>query len=314
MELFFFIAETVLPVFVIIVLGYVLFRWKVVSEDFARAASQLVFTIALPCLVYKEIANANIAAIINLPYILFIYSTTLASVIAAWLLAKYAGYAPRQTGAFVQGSFRGNFAIVGIAILANTGDKQVMAQGALTLAFILPFYNILSVAVLTLPHKGAGKTGWTEILRIIYTNPLIIALVIGLLVNSTGFAMPQVLNKSINYVSAMAMPLALIGVGATLAAGSMSRIPLSAYLASVLKIAVFPAVLTIIAILAGYTGTVLLVLFVLFASPTAIVSYIMAEAMNGDGPLAGAIILISTMFSVITISAGLIILKWCALI
>ncbi|MBI2419370.1 MAG: AEC family transporter [Ignavibacteriales bacterium] len=314
LDSFLFIAATVFPVFIIILLGYFLFIRKIINKEFNSAASRLVFNIALPCLVFKEIANAPLDQMIDTGFVAFIYVATFLSAMLAWVIGlRFRGNGASQ-GAFVQGSFRGNFAIIGLALLGNTGNSLLMTKGAIALAFILPFYNVLSILVLALPLKQEKGITARGLLKEIYTNPLIIALLMGVLFSLLKIPLPDMVFRSAGYLSSMAMPLALIGIGASLAGSNIRHLPSGAFLAATLKVCIFPLILTVIAFFCGYKGDDLMVLFILFSSPTAIVSYIMADAMGSDSYMAGAIILISTILSIGSISIGLIILKSYALI
>ncbi|MEJ5263143.1 MAG: AEC family transporter, partial [Ignavibacterium sp.] len=121
--------------------------------------------------------------------------------------------------------------------------------------------------------------------------------------------LPSIVITTGNYLSELALPLALIGIGGSLNLEQIKKASALAFTSSVIKLIIIPLILTTIAFVFGYSGVDLGIMFILFASPTAIVSFIMAEAMGANSKLAGNIILISTLGSVFTIAAGILILK-----
>ncbi|MGB5287808.1 MAG: AEC family transporter, partial [Ignavibacteriaceae bacterium] len=184
----------------------------------------------------------------------------------------------------------------------------------IVLAFILPLYNILAVIILTVPLRKERKLNLRSTLIEIVLNPLIVAVIIGLPFSYFKLNIPSVLNLTAGFLSELALPLALIGIGGSLNLENIKKASGLAFTSSAIKIILVPTVLTLGASYFGFSGLDLGIMFILFACPTAIVSFIMAEAMGANSKLAGNIVLISTIASVITIAAGIVILKELSLI
>ena len=226
-----------------------------------------------------------------------------------WLIALVVSKNGRDQGSFIQGSFRGNFAIVGFAIIYNMFGNSGLGKAAIMLAFIMPLYNVLAIIALTVPVHKEKQVGIKRIIIEILKNPLLLAAVFAMPFSVCKITIPQFLFKPIEYLADITLPLALIGIGGSLNFESIKKDSKLAFIATVLKIVVIPLALTFLAIVFGFSGENLAVMFILFACPTAIASFIMAKAMNCNAELAGNIIVLTTLGSVLTISLGIFILK-----
>ena len=303
-----FSLTLVAPVFLIVALGYFLKRIGVINENFVSVSSKIVFTISLPALIFIEVSSIHLEEILNVNLILFVYAGTLVTFAAVWITAGFFTRAGKDKASFIQGSFRGNFAIVGLAIIVNYYGIDNLGKASLVLAFTIPLYNILSVIALTVPlkekeHKYSNT--FFEILK----NPLIIAVFAAIPFSYFGIIIPGFLKTSIGYLSALALPLALVGIGGFLSFSNITKESSLTVISTILKLLVFPAIMTFAAYLLDFRGIDLGIIFILFACPTAIASFIMAEAMGANSRLAGNILLLTTLVSVVTITLGLFILK-----
>jgi hypothetical protein len=303
-----FSLTLVAPVFLIVALGYFLKRIGVINENFVSVSSKIVFTISLPALIFLEITSIHLEEILNIGQIAFVYAGTLITFGIVWFIAGFFTKDGKDKASFIQGSFRGNFAIVGLAIIVNYYGIDNLGKASLVLAFTIPLYNILSVIALTVPlkekeHKYSNT--FFEILK----NPLIIAVFAAIPFSYFGIIIPGFLKTSIGYLSALALPLALVGIGGFLSFSDITKESSLTVTSTILKLLVFPAIMTFAAYLLDFRGIDLGIIFILFACPTAIASFIMAEAMGANSRLAGNILLLTTLVSVITITLGLFILK-----
>jgi len=291
-----------------IAVGYALQRFNIINQNFNSISSKIVFNIALPALVFNEVVKVDISNIMDFKLIEYIYVGTFVTFLLAWGIAVFFKTDPESKGAFIQGSFRGNSAIIGVALIGNA-SHAMLGKTSFMLAFVIPLYNILAVIALAFPMKHKKKLSKVQILNEILTNPLIICMFLAMVLSAFHFKMPEVLERSVSYLAALTLPLALIGIGSTLRNGSWKESPKLAITASLVKIVVCPILLTAGALYFGFRGGDLLILFILFSSPTAIVSYVMADAMGSNSRLSSSIVLISTILSIFTISAGLMLLK-----
>lgn len=285
------------------------------------AINAIAFNVAFPALLFREMAQASIAQVFHPALAIYGVGGTVLTFALTWLGAELFIKEKASIGAFVQGAFRGNYAIMGLAfitsILGHTG------KGILLTAFVIPAYNILSVALLTFRSRHAQGGSVLKAAASIARNPLIVGILLGLpfslfhipLFTSTS---TKFVATGIKYLSELATPLAMLAIGASISAGStLQRLP-KMLAAAAIKLVVSPLVLVGAAYhlrsTLSFSGEDLLVLFVLFGVPTAVASYIMASKMDADADLAAGILLITSLLSVFTITLGIYLFKASGLI
>jgi len=309
-----FTSNVVGPVFLLVALGYFVKKINVINENFVEVTSKFVYSVSLPALVFINIVEIDLSEAIDFNQIIYIYAATLFNFFIVWALSIPFIKEGKNLSVFVQGAFRSNFAIVGFAIVSKLFGSYALGKASLVLAFVLPLYNILAVIILTVPLRKERKLNLKNILYEIILNPLIVAVIIGLLFSYFKIIIPSVINSTVGFLSELALPLALVGIGGSLNLQNIKKAQGLAFTSSVIKVILVPLILTLGAYYFGFRGIDFGIMFVLFASPTAIVSFIMAEAMGSNSKLAGNIVLISTVASVFTIAVGIVILKELALI
>ncbi|MFH8132882.1 AEC family transporter [Pantoea osteomyelitidis] len=299
------------PNLLLLMLGVVLRRFRLLEDSFCDGATRLVFNLALPCLLFFSVATDHTSLMSNLPLALYGAVGTLLTFLLLELAAPLLVKNPRERGIFVQGGFRANSAIVGIAYASMAYGNEGVAVGSLFMAATVILFNVLSVITLTRSLSGGRQTapGLRAILRGIVTNPLIIALVVGLAWNFSGWSIPQPVIKTGGFLSGMALPLAMLCAGASLDWRMMFRTSNTAIYAAVARVLVVPVLLTLGGALCGFRGVALGVMFLFSATPTAAASYVMTRAMGGNATLAANIIAMTTVGSFFTTAIGLFVLR-----
>ena len=309
MENVLFTTNTVTPVFLLVFIGIFIKRIGIIDESFCRQSSNFVFTVAMPSLVFTKLSASDYSDAVNPLHIGYIYLTLISAFFLAFLLSLFFSKNGKNRGAFIHGSFRGNFAIMGLALIKNAFGPESLAEAALVLTFLMPVYNILGVLAISLPmHKESGLKPKRIILNIL-KNPLIIAVVLSLPFSFFRIPIPVMINSTLNYLAVVTLPLALLAIGGSLSFQGLKDDLSLSLPASVFKIVFMPLIFGTIAVIIGFRNLELAILFFLFAGPSAIATYPMAAAMGANERLAAHIILISTLGSIFTVSLGLYILK-----
>lgn len=309
LEQFIFSLGVIGPVFLLILLGIILKFIGLIDDKFVTQSSKLVFKIALPALIISKLSKTDFAQTFDLKIIYVAIVLTIMQFLIGWSFSKLLTKNPSYKGVFVQGSFRSNFAIIGLAILSNYFGSEILGKATIILAAVMPLYNILSVIALLMPHHSFSVKNIKKIVQELFTNPLILSVFIALPFSYHIIPMPTVIGTSLNYLSMIALPLALIGIGATFNFKSLKKASALSFASSGLKIILFPVLCIYISILLGFRGADLGILFIVFGAPTAIASFVMADAMKGDRKLAADIIVISSLFSLFTLSLGFTLLN-----
>lgn len=304
---FFHTLETTLPVFAMVFIGLGLRRLGWIDSAFIHTASALVFRATLPTLVFLSIVRADLETTLNPTLLAFFVVATLASFMLCWLWAlRTVPMADR--GVYVQGAFRGNCGIVGLALAASLYGDYGLSAGGLLLGVVIISYNALSVIVLTTYQPGQTAS-WTRILGDIIRNPLILAVVVAVPFAWSGLTLPAWLMTSGDYFASLTLPLALLCIGGTLSLSALRNDRKLAVSASIMKMVTLPVLCTLAAWMAGFGGRELGLMFLFFASPTAAASFVMVKALGGNDRLAANIVALTTLIASVTVTVGVFVLR-----
>ncbi|AHM75336.1 AEC family transporter [Yersinia hibernica] len=306
-----FAFSVTVPSLLMMLLGVLLRRFGLMDDRFCDGATKLVFNLALPCLLFFSVATNHVNLLDNLPLAIYGAVGTLVTFLLLEIAAKWLVKDPRERGVFVQGGFRANTAIMGLAFAMTAYGNEGVALGSMYLTVTVLLFNMLSVITLTrsLQTGQSGQVSKLALLRSIITNPLIIGLLCGVVYARTDLPIPQVLVQTGSYISALALPLALLCTGASLDWHAMFRSSNVAALSSTAKLFVVPILMTLGGLLMGFRGATLGIIFLFSATPTAAGSYVMTRAMGGNAVLAANIIAMTTVGSFFTTALGIYFLR-----
>ncbi|SDK88823.1 AEC family transporter [Pseudomonas indica] len=297
-----------LPVFAMLFLGILLKRLGLIDAHFVNTASGLVFNVSMPVMLFLAILHADLNTALQPAVIGYFVAATLAGFLLSWGWAIWR--CPRaDRGVYVQGSFRGNNGIVGLALATSLYGDYGLSLGGVLGGVVILSYNTLSVLVLEVYNPNV-KTSVRHILRSIFTNPLILGVLLAIPFAYWKIPLPGALIVSGEYLAKLTLPLALICIGGTLSLASLRASSHLAIGASLIKMVWMPLFATLGAFFCGFRGAELGILFLYFASPTAAASFVMAKAAGGNHDLAAAIIVITTLAAVVTTNIGLAVLQW----
>jgi malate permease and related proteins len=296
------------PVFTMVVLGFVLRRMNLIDEAFIATSSDLSFRLLMPSLLFFAILGADLDTAFQPKLVAYFFLATTLSFGIAWLWS-ICSVERKNRGVFVQGAFRGNGGIVGLALAANYYGDYGLSVGGVMNGLGIFLFNIFSIGILAF-YSESFETNLRSVIKSLVTNPLLIGVMGGLLGSYLNLELPTWLMTSGEYLGALALPLALIGIGGSLTLTSLRSGAGVAFRASLWKVFVSPILLTLLAALLGFEGRELGILFLFLASPTAAASYVLTRAAKGDEMLAASIIAMTTVMSVITIFLGLVALPY----
>jgi predicted permease len=305
------IINTVSPIFLIVVVGWTLRKIGVIQENFIKQSIKFVFNVTLPILIFLKLAVADFSTIFDSGIIVLVYGCMFIVFILGWLLARIFIKKGNGRGVFIQGGFWPNNVIIGLALIMNVFGEDAVSKMVMILVFLIPLDYMLSVVALTISDRQdkRGKA-MSEMIKTIALNPVIITAVAAIVFSLVRVPIPNVMIDTGNYIAAITLPLALIGVGGTMKIKHLQNTSFITLGALIMKLLVSPLIATTIGYLIGYTGTDLGIIFIIFACPTAIMSFVLANSMTPHGELAGNIVLTTTIASAITIPLGLMILTY----
>lgn len=290
-----------MPLFLVMVIGYLLRRKGMLTKEFCTAAEKFNFDVTLPALLIRDLSQIDIYSAFDLKFILYCALATSGFFGLVWLGARLFIRDKESVGAFVQVSCRSSAAVLGIALIQNmygtSGMAPMMIIGA------VPLFNIYSVLVLTLENPANKESGALKKALInIVKNPIIIGIFAGVLISLSGITFPTIVSKTISNIAAMASPLALIVIGATFEfKGALGKLKLSV-IASALKLMIIPAVFLGIAVLCGFRNEKMVAIMVMLCGSSTPSCYIMAKNMGGDAELSSSVVVLTTLLSAFTLT------------
>jgi hypothetical protein len=292
----------VLPLFMVIVLGYGLKRINFISDAFAANGNKMMFYIGLPVIVFRSIYRADIRELFDPGFVIAMTVITVVTAVAIWIFATPLIKDKPVRGAFVLSSFRGNQAFLGIPLMMNLAGDAGVIRVTMVVTFVLPIANILSVLLLASTCSKDKKVTVGGVLLTIIKNPIVITAAIGLGLVLPGIKLPMVADVTLDYIADMATPLALICIGASMKFTGFDKKFKYAVIGSFVKIVALPIAFALIGYLFGFRGYDLAAMTILGGVPSAIAGYSMVVEMGGDGYVASTIVLISTMLSAFTLT------------
>ena len=307
-----FSANVIVPIFLLIMLGYALTRLKVWDAHFLKIANNVCFKVLLPVLLFYNVATANIFEVFNGKLIIYVCLCACALCGLLFLIVPLFVKDKKRRGVMIQGTFRSNFLLFGVPLGLSIGGAAGSVLAAVVASFYVPVINMLSVISLYAFSDAENKSLKSALLGIV-KNPLVIGgvsgLVFSLIRNSIGFELPYMIDTTLSNIKSTATPLAFLILGGDLKFGNMLRNVKFSIFSVLGKTVLIPAMMLPISALLGFNQLEMAILVAVFATPNAVSSYAMARNYEADYDLAGEIITLGTLLSILTIFVFITITK-----
>lgn len=324
MENLVFSLNATLPIFALMVLGYLFRRIGLIDDKAASWMNKFVFKIALPVLVFRDLASQDFAGTWNGRFVLFCFGATTVSIALISLLSKLIVKDGAKRGEFIQASYRSSAALLGIAFIHNIYGDSAIGMGPLMILGSVPLYNIFAVIVLTVTAEkpgmselvAAGKSGTVTMEKAgmpetvvsgkvqgamlrstllgIITNPIIIGIFTGLAWSLIKLPQPKFFQTVVSNIAALATPLGLMSMGATFEFRKALKEIGPALVAAFIKLFGLAAVFLPIAVALGFKGEQIVAILVMLGSATTVSCFIMAKSMGHEGTLSSSVIMLTT--------------------
>lgn len=288
------IIETIVPIFFIIIFGYILQQKGLIKTQFIQEANRFVFLFSLPLLIFTGIMKSDIKDV-GLTSILSVIIPTIATLCLAFLLALTLGLKKGTLGSFVQTSFHGNITYIGLAVLFYMLGEEGLKKGSILIAFLILVNNTLAIAILSWTSQKHDNI-WRSLVSVVKT-PLIIATLVGMFLLYFNIPVPKLLMKSMGILANIALPMALIIIGASMSVGTIKSSFRLSGLVTVMKLMILPSLSFLFCYLYAIPFHDVLPGIILLATPTATTSFILANQLGGDTELASGVITLSTLLS-----------------
>ena len=331
MDTLLFAINAIMPIILLILLGYILKRISLLDEQWFKKGNKMIFRVCLPAMLFINVYNIESFSKINWTAVLYSELAIVVLFLIGILLAVLFVPDEKQKGVVVQSVFRSNFGIIGLPLAEALGGAEGVGIAAVLSAFSIPTFNVFATIAMTMFLKDkSGKVDVKGMIKKIVTNPLNIGVAIGLIVlairsfipvNTDGrlvFSLKESLPlvyKTVNNVSQICSPLALIILGGLFEFSAIQGRKKPIVIGTAARIFIAPLLgVGAVILLTKYTGfqmdrAAYPALLALFGSPMAVSSAVMAQEMDNDGVLAGQLVVWTSFFSIITLFVFILALR-----
>lgn len=306
-----FSLNATMPIFLMMVVGYVLKKINFIKETTVGDINKLVFRVFLPALLFTDLAKQDFVGMWDGSFVLFCSISTLVSIVVAFFLS-FVDKDKNDRGEFIQASYRSAAATLGIAFMTNIYDNVAMV--ALMILASVPIYNVVAVIVLSLtsPENKPNENHGLVIKRTfknVITNPIILGILVGLIWSLLKLDQPVIMERSLGYLSDLASPLALIGLGASFEFSEFKE-KLKPILCIIFnKLFLFCILFLPLGIFMGFRNDKLVAALIMLGSATTSSSYIMAKNMGHRGIISSSAVMLTTLLSAFSLTFWLFILR-----
>ena len=302
-----FSLNTVFPLLVMMAVGFTARRVGVISESAARQINACVFKIFLPLLLCFNIVDTELGASTDVRTLLYAFVTTLLCFGVLFFATPRLCRDRASCGVLIQGIARSNYAIFGIPLVMMMYPEGDTSIAVLMVAVVVPVFNVLSTVALMV-FGGEKGSPW-RIVKGVLLNPLILGTLAGFLLWYFRVPIPSLIETPLRSLGSIATPLALFILGASLDF-SKARANSKLLVISVTgRLVVVPLIFLSLAVALGIRDVSLAALIAVYASPTSVSSFPMAQQMGGNGDLAGGQVVFTTVFSILTVFLWVFVLK-----
>lgn len=307
------IFESILPIFLLIVLGNVLRRTKLMEATGWRGLEDLSYWALYPMLLFVTVTGADFgglkldAMLVALLGAVFVMASL---VLATWPLFRATGAVTRaEFSSLFQCSVRWN-GFVALAVAQKLYPPEASAVVALTMAVIIIPINLLSVSVVS--RFGNGRGDLVSVLRAVARNPFIIAIALGLLVRQLPGGLYAPLGQAFELLAQAAIGMGLISIGAALRPADMFSLRAGIWWPVAFKLLLMPVLMGGIGLALGIKGPQLAYLVLCGAVPTAMNGYMLARQLGGDAEYYAGVTTIQTALAALTMPAMLALAAYAA--
>ena len=323
MESLIFAFNSVSPIILTVVVGYILKKVGLMNRDFAKSANKLVFRVFLPAMLFLNVYGIQDLSLVDFGYVLYsvvaLVILFLAAIPSVIILTKK----KNCRGALLQAVFRSNYALIGIPLASSLFSSEGAATATLLSAFTIPVFNTLAVIGLSIFNNDGEKPNFKKVALGVMKNPLILSIAAGLVAlgiravfvsSDISFRLsdsPAIFN-TLKYLSNVATPLSLLVLGAQFEFSAIPSLKREIIAGTVIRSVIVPLLGIGIAYLAfrnSFGGAQFAALVAVFCTPVAVSSVPMAQEMGADVELAGQLVVFTTVSSAVTVFLTSFILK-----
>jgi len=300
-----------MPFIFIALLGVLLKRRGLISDEFVNQGNKIIFYFGIPITLFNHIHRADLSEVLDLNFLIFNSLWLIAFFIVVWFLARKLMKDKDSVSSFVNSAYRSSLSVVGPPLLVlmfyiNNYNPILLSKGILAISVLLIISYATASILFAAEDPNSKKAGFKGILISIIKNPIIIAVIIGLVVNfvftSLGWQLPTFASNTVNSFSGIVMPLAMICVGANLKFHGFDRKFKYVMISSFVKLIIMPIAAVAVAYLFGFRGGDLTIIMLLNALPMAVGAYVMQAELGGDSYIGASVLMLTMVISAFTLT------------
>ena len=299
--------NAVLPLFLVMGLGYIARCTGAISRTDVPKINKWAFRFFMPVMLFYNIYTSDLSAAVQPKLIAYTAACVLVLYGLSFGFVMLAEKQDDKRGVMIQGLYRSNFVIMGIPLAAQLVEGADLGPVVILVAVVIPMFNVL--AVITLEMFNGTKPRAGKMLLDVLKNPLIIGIATGIVVQLSGIKLPTAVESAANMIGKAGSPLMLFLLGAFFEIKGVGTHKKQLAVVCVGRLVIVPAIFLTLAVLCGVRGVELAAMIAIFGSPTAISSFTMTQQMGGDAALAGDIVIFTSALSCITMFAWALALK-----
>jgi len=304
--------NVVAPLILYMVVGVLLRKSGIVDASGFRGANNIVFTVALPILCFRSIASSDLSAVFESPFLLYSTIGILLLYLLACIIVPRVCRVDRRRGVLILGIFRSNDAIFGLGVAVALLGENNMTLMALAIALSVPLFNILSV--ISMEHYQGGSVRFWQLLLHILKNPVVLGCLAGFVASWVHLQLPEAIETPLKGIASLTTPLAFIALGGDITFDALRKNRIAITMVSLLRLLLIPAVALAVFLLLGFQGESIVVALIIFGSPVAMTTYTMSVGLGADDELAGSLVAVTSVLSILTMFLFVFVLKQMALI
>ncbi len=299
--------RAIVPMFCLMFIGVLVKYFDLLNAAELKRVNRMIFRVFFSIMMFYNLYTTNIATTFRPWLIAFALGALAVVYVTAFTAVCLTEKRPKRRGAMIQAIYRSNFVLMGLPLIANLfGDDQI-AVTTMMVAIVVPIYNVLGV--FTLEFFRGGRVSYPHLLLDVLKNPMILGALVGAAFLLLGIPVPKPVLRPLAQITAATTPIALIILGASFRLGSTAEHKLQLAACVISRLVLVPALVLGTAAALGFRGMEFATLISIFATPSAVASFVMAQQMDSDADLAGNCVVFTSALSCVTIFFWIVLFK-----
>jgi malate permease and related proteins len=313
LKIFFEVAGVTLPIFAVIIVGFFIKKKGIIKEQHVPLLNKLTYNFGLSSLVFLNITENKLKEIFDVNILKVIFPTYFLFLIIVFLSFYFLKIKNKTKSAIIVSTYRSNMAYIGMPVLLYAYGSLATAKASIVIACLLPLniiFTTLFLKLLNIQDIKDRKTGIKKLVIEIIIDPVLIAVIAGLIISYFSYEIPAPIFKFFEILEGLAVPLALISIGASFKFSHIKSNIKYLSLISFGKLILMPVLSLVFSIFIFKVGKLDRdIMCILCAMPLAVATFIQSEKYNSDTDFVSSALITTTLVSAVTITAWLFILR-----